>query len=79
MRLGIRIRTVKRTSTVAIGVAGHDKPLVDIYDVATGEVIESVFNVSAEWNADGVLTATVSFYPAEQQGFEPADKSEDHV
>lgn len=62
MKLGIKFASVKGEH--AIPAKGN----VELYDIATGEVIEGVRRVHVDYDAKSVILCTVELFPAEVKG-----------
>lgn len=72
-KLGIRFKSFSDPAAPAVPVMLAHSPLVEVYDIESGDRIDGVYSVAVGYDIQGVVEATVKFYPVAVQGFSEAE------
>ena len=65
-QLGVRFRRIEDGSAVALAVIDGKGPLIELYDIESGDAVGNVARVELTYDVAGCLEAKVKLYPTAQ-------------
>ena len=67
--LGVRFLRITASGSPALPViTGQARALIELYDIDSGDAIDSVNNIQLSYSVEGVLEATVSKFLSNRTG-----------